>query len=909
MSMKTSMNNLGITAKVLVIAVLPVVIVSSILAYYVTNERIDDAYKTLKERGQTLVTHVATMSEFGLFTGNTALLQSYTDAAILEPDVLSATIYDNNKQPVANSTKSLVRIKSSDVATETPLLATDNTLTFSITVIPSGFNLEDFNDEFSQGEEALSNQSNNTLGVVTVSLSKTSTQEFQKEIIRNSIFITIIGILVSLAIALRIGKNITDPVLNLTRMEKMLRQGKFNTRIPISSTKELGTLEQGFNSLAETLEQADEESKRQIKLATDTLEKTVATLEEKNQQLIIAQQKALEASQEKTDFLARMSHEIRTPMNAVLGFTNLLNNTPLNHDQAEYAHTITQSAKQLLSVIDDVLNFSKIASGSIKLEHIPLDVHSCFEDVINMLSSNAHDKGLELALLIHSDTPPCIKGDPTRIRQILINLIDNAIKFTEQGSVTVQVAKQQHENKLVTLEISVTDTGIGINQEEQKELFDAFSQADITISRRFGGTGLGLTIAKHFVEMMNGNISVESAPHKGSTFTFTIQCEQCQRPSLISQYHFNHLNILIYDLHLFSRRAIRNNLLITNANVFTAQDKTQLKSRLHAQEDNNRFDLIILGISTEELHDSNVNELIKTVRQHFSGPVLILFSTNELDFPINYQEDNNIFYMSKPLRSRTLYKKIDQLFFSKTEATHSIQLPSNTAKLEKNNAPKLKALIAEDNKFNRLLITSLLKKAHLDVTEAFNGQEAIDQANHTKFDIILMDIHLPIIDGGQATETIRKTSGHNTTTPIIALTADVFAKENDKINQAGFNDFIFKPILEEKLWNTLNKWLPTLSTIQQISPTHTVPPEFVNKLNDELSAQKDRLETAIKNNDIAALADAAHQLCGLAGYFAIEELENSARILEHTAKEQLEIKACLTPYQNLIDLMKELRPK
>lgn len=910
MQNKSLLNKLGITTKVLVIATLPVVIVSIVLAYYVTNERINDAYQSLTDRGLTLANHVATMSEFGLFTDNRELLQTYTDAAIKEQDIVLAIIKNRHDQPVAISYNKTKEPDTLDLDTLSQNNIPDNLLMFSTSVKESDIGIDDFNDEFTENSQQ-ANSSSAPLGFVTIIVSTESTLGLQQKIVKNSISITLLGILVSVLIALRIGRSITQPVLNLTNMEKELRQGKFHTRIPILSGKELGALEKGFNALADSLERADELSKEQISLATVKLEQTVKELEYKNKQLNLARQEALQASQAKADFLARMSHEIRTPMNAVIGFTNLLRKTDLNQEQHEYTRTISQSSRQLLTVIDDVLNFSKINAGSVELELIPTDIRACFEDIVSMLSPAAHEKGLELVLLVHSDVPQCLEGDPTRINQILTNLVDNAIKFTDSGGVTIRVETLDQDETTANIKVSVTDQGVGISPEEQKSLFTAFSQADVTISRRFGGTGLGLTIAKHFVNLMGGEIKLISEKNKGSTFYFTLSCKKLEPLMEKNWENLNGLRICVFDTHPFSLRSIRNNLLAVNTEVFAVKNINQLVQQFSQEHHNPAFDILILGLSSREVANSELDSRLKKIQSFHSGPILVLLGTNESEFPSPQAYDAQVTFMSKPIRRDSLYSKIQQtLNTGLPKLAGHPQITEGIPPLEQ--PAKYHILVAEDNKFNRQLVSTILQQNSIKVSEAVNGEEAIQKASENTYDLILMDIHLPIIDGATATEIIRSNSICNKNIPIIALTADVFAAENDNLPKNRINDFLFKPIVETKLWSTLNKWLPQRHgseldlPIKNTFNANEMPQELLDKLHDALKEQIDLLKNAMANQDMKTLSDQAHQLCGLAGYFSLPHIETQARDLEDALRNRYDKDEIAIRYNKVIKTIETL---
>ena len=753
--MSVSLKRYGITSRVLSIAIIPVLIVSLILAYYVTTTRINDVRISVAERGNILARNLAISSEFGLFSGNTSLLKSITDSLVTESDVEAVAIFDNENRAIVVSYHDDTEHSHDNTLS---IFEQDHYMMFSAPVRLYEILSGDMEKEMLGGDLPRDMEKQEELGWVSVVFSMDSTKQIQYEILTNSLYITAAGLIISILLALRIGRSITQPVKKLSEMESRLREGKYDTHLQVSSGGELGRLEDGFNSLADVLSRTDAEQKRKISEATDKLQQTVQMLELRNTELDSARNQAQLADDAKSEFLARMSHEIRTPMNAVLGFSNLLKNTQLSNEQLEYSRTIHQAAIQLLAVIDDILDLSKLESGTIELEKTSFDVRGCLEDIVSMLGPSAHDKGLELVLLVDSDVPVNIIADSTRLSQVLTNLVNNAIKFTKEGGVTVQVSSEPRENNQVEIIVSVTDTGIGIPVEKQKDLFSAFTQADHTISRRFGGTGLGLAIAKKFIALMDGEIKVESEPGKGSKFWFSVETEVDQKTisSTLSD-ALTGTRVIVFDNNPFSRRSIRNNLLLRNMSVFVSKSMKLLLATLQDSFSvKGEMDLVILGLKPEEANNADVESYITTLRQVYTGPVLLLVSKEDYFLPANLSDNGKVLCDRKPVRRDSLYRSIDSLVNrQRYPNTITIATEANDGNAIGRYAG-VKALVAEDNEFNRLLVCTMLRQAGMETVESRDGKQAVEKASEQQFDLILMDIHLPTLDGLSAAKLIRE---------------------------------------------------------------------------------------------------------------------------------------------------------
>lgn len=873
----------SIRARVLFLALAPVLLSLVLLSYYVISARIQDVNAGFNERGRALAKHLAAASEFGLFSGNREQLQSLAQAALQENDVDRIEILDLDRKKI------VVATRDGRFADETVYPRDSDLLqSFQEQVTASGVAAFDFAERPPGGVPERSG----ALGMVRVEMSRQSTLQRQREIIANSVLIGAGGLLISILFALVVGRSVVDPVLRLNTTLRSLTRGVLSVRVPANSGGELGVLENGFNAMAESIESAQLTLHNKVHEATAELQHTVAMLEQRNRELDLARDQAMQAGQAKSDFLARMSHEIRTPINAMIGFAKLLTAVPDAPRQREYAQTINQAAAQLLNAVDDILNFSRIESGALRLECIPFDLRDSLEEAVCMLRPGAHDKRLELVLMIDADVPVKFLGDPARLGQVLMNLVNNAIKFTDSGSVTVRAQLANQETGAALVRISVADTGIGISAEEQQRLFSAFAQADTSISRRYGGTGLGLVIAKRLVEMMHGEISLESAVGQGSTFMFTARWQlQAEAAPAKNSQAFAARKVLLVEQHALARRALRNLFFDWGMPVFTTPEVAKMHSMLHAAvRERAPYDVVVVSVPAaaqrQELHAQ-----LAALREVYAGAVLLLLNSEDCDLPAPFAGDAQISCLAKPARVKTLHDTLARMLGAPAAEDAASLFPAAAAVSQ---FAGLHVLLAEDNEFNRTLLTTWLRAQGVQVDEAHDGVAAVERAQAQTYDLILMDIHMPLLDGAEAARRIRASADGSARVPIIALTADVFADDRAQLIGAGLDDCVFKPVHEETLWSVIARWTGrapqdgvTAAVAVPGPESHirmaALPEALSKKLPAELRMHLEQLHSALAARDAPALYEHAHKLNGVAGYFGVQALAHAAHELERIA--------------------------
>jgi signal transduction histidine kinase/DNA-binding response OmpR family regulator len=521
-----------------------------------------------------------------------------------------------------------------------------------------------------------------------------------------------------------------------------------------------------------------------------------------------AKEQADVANTAKSEFLANMSHEIRTPMNAVIGFGELLKSTAIDEQQRDYVDTICASGELLVSLINDILDISKIESRKVVLEAIDFDLEYLISSVLKILRPRAMTKSLELINSFPDDIPRSVKGDPTRVRQIFMNLVGNAIKFTNAGSITVVVARVgsvTDDSDSIEVAFSVKDTGIGIPREKRDSIFEAFTQVDSSTTRHFGGTGLGLTITKSLIEMMGGTIRVDSEPGMGTEFTVTLQLRRGQpivdqEVVLVGVQHLRDKYVLVVDDNALNRRMVAH--YCTEAGMRIVCDARSAKEALDwLAHDGSNVDVILSDIMMPELDGF---EFARRVRAdgRFKAVKLVALTSDAL--PGTADESGRAGYdafLAKPFTRAEFYETIRAVFGDSRKDKHQVITRHMAHELL---TKTISVLLVEDNPMNQKLMGILLKKMGCSFDTANNGQEAVLRAKERRYDVVLMDLQMPVMDGFEATHVLRAQAGFDT--PIVALTARAFKEDEEKCREIGMNDFLTKPVQMNALRDTILRW-------------------------------------------------------------------------------------------------------
>ncbi len=908
-----SIKNMGLRARALTICTLPILTIGLVLAVLFVTQRFKELDLTLEVQGRMITSAFAhSLYESGPeFSDQNS---TYIAQRILEEDnVRSVSVYNNEGKLISRAGPQMLPLLN-----DTPLLPSSNVKTAISRYTAETLRVIHPIYPASSYHPLAENKTNK--GWLEVEIDRSNLVIAQYKSLLLTGLLLMIALATNVFIALRFANNIGDVMKSVRKALQSMGKGNYYLQLEANAFGELKELQMALNSLNTSILEGQKELQQSVDQTTEDLRETLETIEIQNIELDLARKEALEASRIKSEFLANMSHEIRTPLNGIIGFTNLLLRSEVTTTQRDYLDTIQKSSQSLLSIINDILDFSKIEAGKLVLDKVPLNFQETVEEVLTMLAPMAYEKRLEQVSLVYSDVPTGIIGDPLRLKQILTNLVNNAIKFTDQGEVVVRVMLDDTKGDMASIKVTVTDTGIGLTEQQQRSLFNAFRQADTTTARRFGGTGLGLVISKHLVEQMRGDIGLKSELGIGSTFWFSFRAEIHSKELVLPPLTPNQdCTIAVYDSNPTVRANLRNTLKkrkVTVKEFSDVQDLIQI-----CDSEKLSFSAIIIGINAKNAEYAEIKNLWAEIKSRV--PVLIHGNPADQMYLFEHLNSRNIQLIPKPLCQKRMFDEIEKLLSIKAEKSESKQPPllMSSGKNSHSESDKpMNVIVADDNPANLKLLQVILEGLGINVFPCDNGERAIQEFEQTpNVDLILMDIQMPVLDGVETTRRIRTMESFGKHTPIIAVTAHALASEKLNLLNSGLDDYLTKPLNENQLIHVIRKWTnwnitpakienqqferqtATKTEAQQENSEPVVDMELGYKLannkidlaEEMLSMLYDSLLNDLKSiseslidNDFEQLYDIVHKLHGASKYTGVPHLQKAALAMERALKKQ-----------------------
>ncbi|ALX93491.1 MULTISPECIES: two-component sensor histidine kinase BarA [Serratia] len=880
------MTKYSLRARMMILILAPTLLIGLLLSTFFVVHRYNELQEQLVDAGASIIEPLAVASEYGMtFRSRESVRQLVSLLHRRHSDIVRAiTVFDsqNNLFVTSNYHHNYTQLqlpKGVPMPTDMMLTRRGDSLILRTPILSES----QFPDEDTSGEA----HPDSNLGYVAIELDLQSVRLQQYKEVFVSTLLLLLCMCIAILFAYRLMRDVTGPIRNMVNTVDRIRRGQLDSRVEGFMLGELQMLKNGINSMAMSLTAYHEEMQQNIDQATSDLRETLEQMEIQNVELDLAKKRAQEAARIKSEFLANMSHELRTPLNGVIGFTRQTLKTDLSATQTDYLQTIERSANNLLTIINDVLDFSKLEAGKLILEHIPFSLRETLDEVLVLLAPSAHDKGLELTLDVQNDVPEQVIGDSLRLQQVITNLLGNAVKFTETGNIDIRVELRNQLERQVELEVQIHDTGIGISERQQSQLFQAFRQADASISRRHGGTGLGLVITQKLVKEMGGDINFHSQLNRGSTFWFHITLDLNEGmlslpPSLPD---LRGKTLAYIEANPTAAQATLNMLSVTHLVVTHSPTLGQLPK--------NHYDFLLAGVPIpyRDANGQHRDKLLESLKLA-DRVILAVPSQSQIDAE-KMKKLGAIGCLTKPISSNRLYPLL------RLEAPLRQNAPKVHRRLP------LTVMAVDDNPANLKLIGALLAEQVEKTLLCESGEEAIVLARDNVLDMILMDIQMPNIDGIRASELIRQMPHHNST-PIVAVTAHAVSGEREHLLEAGMDDYLAKPIDEAMLTRVLSRYHtielepeaaqprspaePPLSldwplALRQAANKEDLARDLLQMLIEFLPQVSDRVKAVLEGEEDDTILDLIHKLHGSCSYSGVPRLKQLCFYLEQQLRQ------------------------
>lgn len=921
------MKNWPLRSKIILIATIPAVAMALVLSMHLHLNYYTLIEQNLTDKAEAYSRQLVTPLSYALEKKDSEQIRRIMDVLTQEAEVRAVSVYNQDRENIFHGGPSMHPVSNASHRLQPHKLIrySDSTLRI-IQPLLSSSPPDSSHGEYAPGVVVnqlihMEVKANTVVGwlEIEIHLSQTRLSIIYDTLL--NVTIVFFLLIITILMALRFTRQFQEPIQEARDIIQQVSEGNYRVEARHIGCLEFHRLADDINQLTRSIKLKRQELNDSIEQTEAELEETMITMETQSIELDLARKRAEEANRIKSEFLANMSHEIRTPMNGIVGFCNLLRRTSLTPQQSAHLNSIRSASESLLSIINDILDFSKIEAQKMEIKSIPFNLREVVDETIALLAPEVHRKQLEMITLVYDDVPTTLISDPLRIKQVLTNLLGNAVKFTDKGDVVIRVMAEQNDNHELVVQFKISDNGIGIAKAKQDSLFTPFTQADSSQNRLHGGTGLGLVICKRLVELMGGEIGLESELGEGATFWFTVRTET-QSTVFDSEPEacFPQLNTLLVESHPLHQNALGH--LMTQFGLKTTCHNSL--NGINVQQPSARF--AVLAFSQQEAEDRATLALTHKLAEQI--PVLLLLGSNDASLISRYTNAGIRHIQTKPISQEDLKKAIEAAIRQDAPVTSSaLRLDSDARKTrhasqagEYTDAghPQIFSevaqmartptiLVVDDNASNLLLASTLLKEFGLNVIQANSGKKAIEEVLRKKPDMVLMDIQMPDMDGMETTRRIRNLSPYYEDMGIIALTAHALPEERENFLAAGLNDLLTKPIDEDKLAALIRHWTGYSSKLLSVSGNvlhddtseQTVDMEMglrlaggkpeladdmLNLLLEDIPATRSRLKKAFQGDDVEEMIHAVHHLHGATRYCGVPRLALTTETLETQLK-------------------------